>query len=57
MGISKGYSTPLAMDLMRAFAQGKRYGAILHGGLGLAFGLVGGFGLAMYIGTKLEDKK
>ena len=52
----RNYSTPLAADLMRAYREGWRKGASTHGVVGLSIGLVLGFGLAMYAGTKLEPK-
>lgn len=52
----RNYSTPLAADLMRAYREGWRKGAFSHSIVGWSIGMVLGFGLAMYAGTKLEQK-
>lgn len=57
MGISRGYSTPIAMDIMRAFHQGARRGAMMYGVLGFSIGLTVGIGLAMYAGSKIGNEE
>lgn len=56
MGISKNYATPIAMDIMRAYRQGMRQGALVHGTLGFGVGITAGVLLTMYVSTKLEEQ-
>lgn len=55
--MSKDYTTPIASDLMKAFKEGWKRGAISNQIVGWSIGLVMGFTLAMYAGVKLEAQE